>query len=98
MHFDGKFSPVCMKALESSKTQENICSKINCGQPMKTLEHFGPRVSGPVISQLDCQSSSGKALEGCQIKAERTTCDLGGLKCTGTSGVSVSPPSLRSPL
>ncbi|XP_059188425.1 scavenger receptor cysteine-rich type 1 protein M160-like [Centropristis striata] len=79
VYYEGKWLPVCKNALDA-QTQKTICEELQCGEPVKTIEHFGPK-SQPVISQIVC-SEKDKSLRTCTITADSGTCDLGGLQCS----------------
>lgn len=84
VYFDGRWSPVCEKALDNTQTQNTICGELECGRAVKRLEYFGTAVSRQFISELECQANGNKTLGGCRITADENKCVLGGLQCSGT--------------
>ncbi|KAG7273297.1 hypothetical protein CRUP_009725 [Coryphaenoides rupestris] len=79
----GQWRPVCRKALKDSvEAQEAICAELNCGRRVGPLDFFGPLNKVVPVSQLSCAPGSNSAAS-CKATVARSTCDHGGLKCSG---------------
>lgn len=83
VYYEGQWLAVCMDALASIETQNTICGELKCGQAVKTVDYFGPKLAGArVISQIQCSANGNKTLKECSITADKRTCTLGGLRCS----------------
>ncbi|KAM7410829.1 hypothetical protein PAMA_020998 [Pampus argenteus] len=99
--YEGQWLPVCKDALKD-KTQNIICEQLGCGQPVNSIDYFGPKSTMKhFISNIECPENATSLTE-CKISAKSSSCTAGGLRCSNwktialTDGcrgtVSVQPP------
>ncbi|KAM8862387.1 scavenger receptor cysteine-rich type 1 protein M130 [Spinachia spinachia] len=84
MLYEGKWIPVCAKALKEKNVQETICGELKCGQASKLIDYFGPEAGGgPFITDIQCSADGHKSLAACSITSKRESCNPGFLQCSG---------------
>ncbi|KAK0148172.1 CD5 antigen-like [Merluccius polli] len=83
MFSQGQWRPVCKDALDkSAEAQAAICTELNCGKSVESLDFFGPLSSvKQFVSKLSCPTGSN-SLASCTTTVSEKSCPKGGLKCS----------------